>query len=567
MGDSCCNKDDITTDQTCCSESKGGEICKSLDGNTSTCCLINNGEVCDKNKGICVQGCPDINNPQYYKCHGTPIPLLSSGVLCNKDEICTVDCADKIDDSKFVCAKNTCNWAGIDYTPDYLKDPKNENINYKFNGENVAQCNTKDGQNTWLQYNGDTLIAKASTHSMDKTPNPISCSFPMCVNKIQQYDTANIIRDFTKSGDFSCNSNLNCKKSLIPPNSQGGYDKLNTVCGDISNKNKIAPQLERCCKNTSDNKYTGQVCKSDEFCGYDQKCYKGFVFDSVNSHCIPSNDMSKNPQPFETCILNQDNCKGKCTSISDWRQCYCCPDWKPQCPNCPYTYRMPDHAYPFTKEELDAILKWCYKQEAELYDHILYIYIPSKVKFELNDNIPGSATYEIFYNNISGTQQIKKEDSGLPFDTSVYKFCSMSSTMDLTITLNNIPYIIHTNSKGGDWYINIKYDGKDYKATDNSTSTAFDDINAYARIGDNSVFGSSKRPGMIWIAPIDGDNRYLNPGAICPGTSIYPILPILPNTPNTPPIYKSRKRSNIILILLIVFIILCALILLIKKLR
>ena len=548
IGDTCCNKDSITTDNICCNESEGGQICKSLDGKKTTCCSGKAGEVCDKNKGICVQGCPDVNNTQYYKCHGTPVPLPSQSILCGPNEICTVDCASDIKDSTFKCAANTCNWSPIDYNPDYLKDPNNPNTNYKFNGEDVAQCIASDGKTIWLQYNRDDLTATAKTHSLDATPDPVACSLPMCVNKIQQYDTANIERDFTQNADYSCDSNLNCKKSLFS-NDKDGYNNLNEVCSTISNKNVISPNRERCCKD-SNNKYTGQLCNSDEFCDSDQTCNLGFYFDSTKSQCIPTNDKTKNPQTFNNCLLSQSVCAGKCSNISDWRQCYCCPDWKPQCEHCAYTYLMPAHDYPFTKAELSSVLSWCYSTQTppDYFDHILYIYVPSQVEFTTDHT-------ELYYNNTQGSQIISKHDSGLPFDTTVHKFCSKETAMDFNITLDTVKYAIQTTSSQGNWSININYNNKDHKNTDNSIATPFNDINALARIGNNSVFGGNPRPGMIWISPINPNNNYINvTQKTCPGQNVI-VQPT--EKPTSKSIYTNKK---IIFLIVLIFILIISLI-------
>jgi len=575
---SCCKTENITTNGQCCDPPS--TICTSSDGKTKTCCNPQSGQTCNTETGVCVTGCPDINNMNAYKCPGdlTPPPIPKKSILCtDPNSVCTVDCS-KTGDDRFVCQQQgVCEWAPINYEQGLLQYNGTTDV-LNPDGSPIYQCSDTNS-NSWIKENSDpNLYANESVKSMqpDKDKQKL-CTIDLCKAKIEEGSTGIIKGDPTLDGNYNCSASIDCSKALLPV----GQNLLNNICNDINSSThytNIYNNHGRCCKNKNGN--TGQVCGYNQFCDDDQNCYTGFEFNAISGRCKPSN---LNNQTFQDCLKNTQLCAAKADQCTEWSNCFCCPKYK-SCNNCEYTYRMntvknPKLPYDFTDylSTLNSVRTWnkCGQCPA---DNILYVYVPKSVTFTCTKGIE----YSYDSSNKLDPSTITTPDGTLFDDnTVVYKFSSGNTCLDFTFQLNgvNLDYIVHMKSGGNctpdpsptcygqGWCLGIFLNNTYYGVNQNTVATQTylgDELNAWAQIGSDLEPG---RPGRIWIsAPApkqsDGSYKYLDWPNACPT----PTPTTTPNnTPNILPDdhhHKKRKESkNINLFIFMIFIIIFLLVL------
>jgi hypothetical protein len=564
---SCCKTENIINGQCCSTPST---ICTSADGKTKSCCNPQSGQTCNTETGVCVAGCPDINNMNAYKCPGdlTPPPIPTKSILCDPNSVCTVDCSQK-GDNRFVCQQQgVCDWAPINYQQGLLQYNATTDV-LNPDGSPIYQCSDTNS-NSWIKENSDpNLYANESVKSMqtDKDKQKL-CTIDLCKAKIEEGSTGIIKGDPTLDGNYYCSASIDCSKALLPNNSVG-QNLLNNICNVINSSThytNIYNNHGRCCKNKNGN--TGQVCGYNQFCDDDQNCYTGFTFDSISGRCKPS---ISNNQTFQDCLKNTQLCASKADQCTEWSNCFCCPKYK-NCGNCGYTYKMNPYNYKIAEDFLSSVQSWAYT--SGFADHVLYIYVPQSVNFQYTGNP------KIYYYDPStghGDPQIIQTSPGTLFDdnTVLYVFASSSNCMNFTFNLNDVEYTVNTKSGGNcstdpppycygnGWCIDIVLNGNHYgvnQSTKNEQKYLGDEINAYAQIGD-SGYGGSILPGRIWIsAPApkqsDGTYKYLNWGEQCPASDNPNILPDDHHHKK-----RNEESKNINLFIFMIFIIIFLLVL------
>ena len=523
-GNVCCPKDrqgfDSNGNQVCCKS----ELCG------TSCCETSSGQVCDTSdpnpsNHTCKVGCPDISNPDLYKCNGNvpSFPPDQDQKICKSGQKCAHDCAS----DKYECVDDVCQWDDTPvYTPVFLLD--NDNKEFIYNNKPVLQCIPTTGGTCVQNPDSPFFIQNHPPSGTELCANVkvraglhnAQCDIHKCIDKISSASVDTINFGFnTQNTSMSEDTGL-CTGYI-------GCNQPNALLNDADTK-AVCDQLgaNRCCLDGSGIP-TGQVCPPNSLCvndGGQYKCVNGFYYDTSSRKCLPTpKDYSGPYYPsYELCLQGTEYCPQD-TSLPciKSQSCICCGNWAKNDGTCNQVYSMTN----------DTV--WYYFYGTLLWNFIkgfpsnigcatTYIFIPSDliVSFDPTENV-----------SLKGKYQAYKDYPNLEFNVYLYNPNCQSDVNKLSVSLKNngetVTYQIVTdatiyikiNDASGVTYAEQHNDFPNYKNRLFNDSVNPKNVNATVLLGDNN---NDIRASFVFLnLPLKSSETYAMTATKAPGKHGY----------------------------------------------
>lgn len=510
INECCVDPDTSCWGGTCCPkanqgiDSKGNKVCCKHDLCGSFCCQNTSGQVCDTSdpdpsKHTCKVGCPDITNPDLYKCAGQiPSSFPSNKTICNDNQKCVHDC----DTNTYKCVEDVCQWNDTPvYTPVFLLD--NDNKEYIYKGKPVVQCTPTTG-NTCNQTKDSPLFIQNKPPSGSELCAKVDiqaglhnsqCNVDKCIDKISSASVDTINWNFNKENtqmtdNGLCTGYIGCDKALLLE------EDTKAICDTLGG---------RCCKAT-DGSYTGQVCTPGTICDNGICKEAKYIWDASKYRCVLGEGTPDNPaySSIDDCG-SQNGCIHTNCSDPTGENCPCCGNWTHDSCALTNNYKMSGNTIPNYFDDIFQVISDLKQNHKFLTWTNCLVFVPSNCVVKTSAADGSEPPFTLLESNIQS--KIKELKFNVYWAQPPSYTESLSNwTFQIEDPNPNAQYWANYNLKLSDKvYFVADWQGNNYidvndKMPDqwgSPSDTDYDKVNACATIG---KFGDNYgRPGCIFL--------------------------------------------------------------------